>query len=205
MDLYRTRIWLSLWGHTFRKHFGMMAGTTGLEPATSAVTAKRKVVTYKKQTPRMAPFWRCKERSVTIIEPISNPRPLSRRPLPLDKRLRALSPFFHSLPRSHTSAEHCTRTMNGGNKTCSLLQLIAPNRSGFGTKYHRDCRSAWIPNLGNRITFQKWSRCSVSCHLICLSWFAPNPVPPTQYRYRLLCAIFWESWHRRSGKVLTTY
>ena len=33
-----------------------MAGTTGLEPATSAVTARRKVVTYWNQGERMAPF-----------------------------------------------------------------------------------------------------------------------------------------------------
>jgi hypothetical protein len=33
-----------------------MAGTTGLEPATSAVTAQRKVVTNRKQASRMAPF-----------------------------------------------------------------------------------------------------------------------------------------------------
>src|ERR1700677_112221 len=32
---------------------GFMAGTTELEPATSAVTAKRKVVTYRKQASRM--------------------------------------------------------------------------------------------------------------------------------------------------------
>jgi len=33
-----------------------MAGTTGLEPATSAVTAHGKVVTNRKQASRMAPF-----------------------------------------------------------------------------------------------------------------------------------------------------
>ena len=33
-----------------------MAGTTGLEPATSAVTAERKLVTYWNQGERMAPF-----------------------------------------------------------------------------------------------------------------------------------------------------
>jgi len=33
-----------------------MAGTTGLEPATSAVTANRKPVTYRNQEARMARF-----------------------------------------------------------------------------------------------------------------------------------------------------
>ena len=33
-----------------------MAGTTGLEPATSAVTAKRKPVTIRNYTPRMVIF-----------------------------------------------------------------------------------------------------------------------------------------------------
>jgi hypothetical protein len=47
---------MSLGCQSFRKSFGMMAGTTGLEPATSAVTAKRKVVTYRKHASRMASF-----------------------------------------------------------------------------------------------------------------------------------------------------
>src|ERR1700678_923433 len=46
-----------------------MAGTTGLEPATSAVTAKRKVVTYRKQASRMASFGAVRNDR----EPISNP------------------------------------------------------------------------------------------------------------------------------------
>jgi hypothetical protein len=41
MDLYRTRICLSLRSHIFRKSLECMAGTTGLEPATSAVTGQR--------------------------------------------------------------------------------------------------------------------------------------------------------------------
>ena len=46
-----------------------MAGTTGLEPATSAVTAKRKVVTYRKQASRMASFGAVRYDR----EPLSNP------------------------------------------------------------------------------------------------------------------------------------
>ena len=46
-----------------------MAGTTGLEPATSAVTAKRKVVTYRKQASRMASFGAVRNDR----EPLSNP------------------------------------------------------------------------------------------------------------------------------------
>src|SRR5438874_13802470 len=46
-----------------------MAGTTGLEPATSAVTAKRKVVTYRKQASRMASFGAVGNER----EPLSNP------------------------------------------------------------------------------------------------------------------------------------
>jgi hypothetical protein len=38
------------------KSLESMAGTTGLEPATSAVTAERKLVTYWNQGERMAPF-----------------------------------------------------------------------------------------------------------------------------------------------------
>ena len=50
-------------------HLECMAGTTGLEPATSAVTAKRKVVTYRKQASRMAPFGAVRYDR----EPLSNP------------------------------------------------------------------------------------------------------------------------------------
>jgi len=46
-----------------------MAGTTGLEPATSAVTAKRNVVTYRKQASRMASFGAVRNDQ----EPLSNP------------------------------------------------------------------------------------------------------------------------------------
>src|SRR5450631_219163 len=46
-----------------------MAGTTGLEPATSAATAKRKVVTYRKQASRMASFGAVRNDR----EPLSNP------------------------------------------------------------------------------------------------------------------------------------
>ena len=46
-----------------------VAGTTGLEPATSAVTAKRKVVTYRKQASRMASFGAVRNDR----EPLSNP------------------------------------------------------------------------------------------------------------------------------------
>ena len=46
-----------------------MAETTGLEPATSAVTAKRKVVTYRKQASRMASFGAVRYDR----EPLSNP------------------------------------------------------------------------------------------------------------------------------------
>jgi hypothetical protein len=53
-----------------KTHLECMAGTTGLEPATSAVTVTDGF------------FWRCKERSGTVIEPISNPRPLPGKPLP---------------------------------------------------------------------------------------------------------------------------
>jgi hypothetical protein len=43
-------------------------------------------------------FWRSKERSGTVIEPISNPQPLPCRPLPtlgiwLDQRIGLLAPF----------------------------------------------------------------------------------------------------------------
>jgi hypothetical protein len=50
-------------------HFECVAGTTGLEPATSAVTAKRKVVTYRKQASRMASFGAVRN----DWEPLSNP------------------------------------------------------------------------------------------------------------------------------------
>ncbi len=39
-----------------RSFLGFMAGTTGLEPATSAVTAKKKVVTNRKQGQRTTPL-----------------------------------------------------------------------------------------------------------------------------------------------------
>src|SRR5260370_39286733 len=45
------------------------AGTTGLEPATSAVTAKRKVVTYRNHASRMASFGAVRYDR----EPLSNP------------------------------------------------------------------------------------------------------------------------------------
>jgi hypothetical protein len=42
-------------------------------------------------------FWRCKERSGTVIEPISNPRPLPCRPLPfrLCQQLRGVHQSVH--------------------------------------------------------------------------------------------------------------
>ena len=51
------------------RSFGCMGGTTGLEPATSAVTAKRKVVTYRKQASRMASIGAVRNDR----EPLSNP------------------------------------------------------------------------------------------------------------------------------------
>ena len=53
----------------YATHLECMAGTTGLAPATSAVTAKRKVVTYRKQAARMASFGAVRNDR----EPLSNP------------------------------------------------------------------------------------------------------------------------------------
>jgi hypothetical protein len=45
---HRAKFEMATWGElakaSSRRSFGMMAGTTGLEPATSAVTARRKLV-----------------------------------------------------------------------------------------------------------------------------------------------------------------
>ena len=71
-----------------------MAGTTGLEPATSAVTVSVKLVTLSNQTARMAPFdalrhpWEC------LLCPYCA-RALLGRPLPI--RGRGLG-FFAPLP-----------------------------------------------------------------------------------------------------------
>jgi hypothetical protein len=53
--------------HLFRK--GFMAETTGLEPATSAVTAKRKIVTNGKQTSRMASFGAVRNDQIRLLNP----------------------------------------------------------------------------------------------------------------------------------------
>ena len=59
-----------------------VAGTTGLEPATSAVTAKRKPVTIRNKTPRMAIFGANRDGQEQIIGPLMDPRPLPCSPLP---------------------------------------------------------------------------------------------------------------------------
>jgi hypothetical protein len=66
---------VSLWGLRSVSILGCMAGTTGLEPATSAVTGKgRSQFTEYKRHGWL--FWRCKARLGTVIEHISNPQPL---------------------------------------------------------------------------------------------------------------------------------
>ena len=60
-----------------------MAGTTGLEPATSAVTGQYSGVTYRKIGVTDGSFWRSKARMVIVIVPLLCPRPLPQRPLPI--------------------------------------------------------------------------------------------------------------------------
>lgn len=60
---------------------GRGGGTTGLEPATSAVTENQRQVTYLNQGERMAPFSALRKRLATIIAPLSHPRPLPCKPL----------------------------------------------------------------------------------------------------------------------------
>ena len=86
-----------------------MAGTTGLEPATSAVTVSVKLVTLSNQTARMAPFdalrhpWEC------LLCPYCA-RALLGRPLPKRSRgRRFLSPF---LAIQQYLASHCTKPNN---------------------------------------------------------------------------------------------
>jgi hypothetical protein len=50
------QISLSLQVHTSRKSLECMAGTTGLEPATSAVTVSQNPITYRNNGQWMAPF-----------------------------------------------------------------------------------------------------------------------------------------------------
>ena len=83
-----------------------MAGTTGLEPATSAVTVHRKVVTYKKLGVTDGFFGRLRHPSGTLIGPLSDLRPLPCKPLPdagtwVDERFGLKSNSRHkSEPRS---------------------------------------------------------------------------------------------------------
>jgi hypothetical protein len=46
-----------------------MAGTTGLEPATSAVTASWKAVTYRNQGERMATFGALRHSEELLLDP----------------------------------------------------------------------------------------------------------------------------------------
>ena len=92
--------------HTLSSHLECMAGTTGLEPATSAVTGF---------------FWRCKARSGTVIEPISNPRPLPLQILPQRMRKTSsgvLQPKFAVIAcRSRQFRDQTLSTGNGESRT----------------------------------------------------------------------------------------
>ena len=100
------------------KYLESMAGTTGLEPATSAVTAERKLVTYWNQGERMAPF-----------SALRNPW----KPLVCPYRARDLCPVDLCLNCELLSKSEITRTGN------SLLEwALVAFATGVTSWQHQD-------------------------------------------------------------------
>jgi hypothetical protein len=129
--------------------FGMYGGDDGARTRTSAVTAKRKVVTYRKQASRMAFFWRCKERSGTVIEPISNPRPLPCRPQPSPDSTgdfastsvavwqKIMGSLWRLLRSTKTNSAHffpltMSSSRGGGRRRPESTQIMRPRTSRAG-------------------------------------------------------------------------
>ena len=111
-----------------------MAGTTGLEPATRDLCrdSEKDGRNLQKTSVTDGFFWRFKKRSGTVIEPISNPRPLPCRPLPLVCQLAYRCSFlfdFDQLTRAMMSR------MGGWPKKAAVLPADPQGR----TLRHRIC------------------------------------------------------------------
>jgi hypothetical protein len=104
-----------------------MAGTTGLEPATSAVTAKRKVVTYRKHASRMASFGAVRNDQ----EPLSNPYQ-THDLCPVDLCLSVKNRVAHMLARVSTLTK----------RAAVPYPWTRPRRAGFATIHRRTWRPA---------------------------------------------------------------
>ncbi len=128
-----------------------MAGTTGLEPATSAVTANRKRVTYRNQEARMARFSSLRHPWQRLLDPY-RPCDLCLADLFPPATLRGASGRFGCdfWRREHEQTENLRAKLLplfgrglGSNKTsASLPHVLGPHRRRSGKRFFR--RSSMI-------------------------------------------------------------